>query len=135
VGTAALPVREIARLAQASIECASERLELGDVLLIFPEGTRSREQAMQPGLAAVARYFDPDAVLVPVALMGSQHVMTCADDRLRRATVSLQLGEPIEASALEGQYGRSPQRRVDAVCSAIARLLDPEYRGVYAAEG
>ena len=49
---AVMNAREVARAARLSIDIAHERLGLGDALLVFAEGTRSRSNGMQPLLPA-----------------------------------------------------------------------------------
>src|SRR3954469_1265992 len=51
-GEAVLDSRVVARAARQAIEVAHARIASGDVLLLFPEGTRSRTGAMQPMLTA-----------------------------------------------------------------------------------
>src|SRR6185503_7636379 len=45
---AVMNAREVARGARLAIQVAQERLGLGEALLVFAEGTRSRSGGMQP---------------------------------------------------------------------------------------
>ena len=56
--------RELVRAARQSIETAEARLRLGEALLVFPEGSRSRSGQMQPLLPGVARYLKGKAAWV-----------------------------------------------------------------------
>jgi acyltransferase-like protein len=59
--------RDVALAARRVIEIAHERLRLGEALLIFAEGTRSRSGEMQRLLPGVARYIDwPGTWILPV---------------------------------------------------------------------
>ena len=131
---AVLDARQVARAARQSIAVAQGRLAAGDALVLFGEGTRSRSGGMQRMLAAVARYLEvPGTWIVPTALTGSEALFP-VDGTLRSARVVLTLGRPIRAEALMAAAG---ERRVavDAIGLAIAQLLPPEYRGVYAEAG
>ena len=50
--------RDIARAARRAIQIAQERLSLGEALLIFAEGSRSRTAQMQQFLSGTARYLE-----------------------------------------------------------------------------
>jgi 1-acyl-sn-glycerol-3-phosphate acyltransferase len=131
---ARLTVREVARAARAAIDAARGRLTAGDVLLLFGEGTRSRTAALQPMLAGAARYLElPDTWVLPVSLTGSEAMYPIDGGRLRPATVTLRIGHPIAAHTVLTAADRDRQRAMDALGRAVAELLPPGYRGVYAA--
>jgi len=132
---AALNAREVAIAARRSIEVARSRLCAGDALLLFGEGTRSRTAAMQRMLAGVARYLDvPGTWVVPAGLVGPEALFSVADSTLRPARVVLQFGRPLRASALLAGARRDRRIIMDAIGLAIAEVLPPAYRGVYAAD-
>ena len=97
--------RELARRAIASLRAGQSALQDGWVLLIFPEGSRSRSTRLGSFLKGVHRYLVPDSLVVPAALSGTQHVMPIGDTRLHPGPVRLTLGAPLrvdaEANALE----------------------------------
>jgi len=131
-GEALINAREVARAARRAIEVAHVRLEAGDTLLLFPEGTRSRSAAMQPMLPAVARYLEfPGAVVVPAGLTGSESLFP-VDGALRAARVSVTFGAPVPAAQLFARAGRDRRGLMDGIGSAVAALLPESYRGVYA---
>ena len=75
--------REVARAARRSIQVAHERLALGEALLVFAEGARSRSGGLQPLLPGVARYLEPaDVWVVPMGLTGTER---CSHRRGRAA--------------------------------------------------
>jgi 1-acyl-sn-glycerol-3-phosphate acyltransferase len=130
---AVMPPREVARRARQAIAAAMERQQLGDAILIFVEGTRSRKGVMQRALLGVARYLEsPDTMLVPVAICGSERFVPIGVEQVNPTRVLIRVGRPALASDLAALSGNSRQLRMDAVGVAIARLLPPEYRGVYA---
>lgn len=129
---AVLNTREVARAARRSIEVARERLRVGDVLLLFGEGTRSRTGGMQPMLAAAARYLEvPGTWILPVGLTGSEALFPVGMTTIRPARVVLQLGPPIPAERLIGRADGDRRLVMDAIGLAVADLLPAEYRGVY----
>jgi 1-acyl-sn-glycerol-3-phosphate acyltransferase len=131
-----LRARDVARAARSAIDAARQRLTAGDVLVLFGEGTRSRTAALQPMLAGAARYLEfPDTWVVPVSLTASEAMFPIDGGRLRPATVTLRIGQPITASAVLAAADRDRQQAMDALGRAVAALLPPGYRGVYAAPG
>ena len=124
--------REVARAARRSIELAHERLRLGDALLVFAEGTRSRSKVMQRMLAGAARYLDgPDVPVLPVGIVGTEALFPVDAEALHRVTVTITTGAPLASSALREAAGRDRQLMMDAIGTAIAELLPAEYRGAY----
>lgn len=130
---AVMSARDVAKLARETIATAYDRQAKGDALVVFVEGTRSRSGAMQRALPAVARYLEhPGAVLVPVGICGSEEFVPVDDLRAHATSVSVALGRPAEAARLETETHGNRRHMMDAVGVAIARLLPPEYGGVYA---
>ena len=130
---AVMNAREVARAARRSIDIAHERLRLGDALLVFAEGTRSRSGGMQPLLAAAARYCEvPGAWLLPVGITGSDAMFPIGEDGLYPVRVNARVGPPIDAAALHERTGGDRRRMMDAAGFAIAELLPQSHRGAYA---
>ena len=132
-GEAVMSAREVAAIARQTIELAFERLGRGDALLIFAEGTRSREAKLQPLLAAVSRYLEREGtVLVPIGITGTERLIGVEDNQLHPTRVVVSIGEPIEATELKRRtHGKRPEMTA-MIGRAIAAALPPQYRGVYA---
>ncbi len=132
-GDARMSPREVARLAARSLAAAHERLDAGDALLIFVEGTRSRSGAMQRALAGVARYLNrPDLYVVPFGLAGSEQLTPIASsESLYRTRVRARVDDPIVARALLDACKRRPRLMMDVIGFRIAGCLPDGYRGVY----
>jgi 1-acyl-sn-glycerol-3-phosphate acyltransferase len=131
-GDAVMNARDVAKGARRSIEAARERLALGEALLIFPEGSRSRNAALQPLLAGVARYLDsPETWILPAGLTGTERLFPIGEGALNPVPLTLRFGPPIAADALRKEAGDDRQRMMDIVGRAIGNLLPREYRGVY----
>jgi 1-acyl-sn-glycerol-3-phosphate acyltransferase len=115
-----------------SIDAAHTRLAEGDVLLLFPEGTRSRTAAMQPFLAGAARYLElPETCVVPIGMTGPEELFPIDDTRLRPAMVTASIGRPMRADDIRADAHGDRQQMMDAIGRAIAALLPPTYRGFY----
>ena len=130
---ATLTQREVAKAARRSIEVAHDRLRAGDALLLFGEGTRSRTGAMQRMLPGVARYLEvPGTWVLPAGLSGSQELFPVGQTTIRPARVTLHLGCPLRADILVAHAGGDRRLIVDAIGLAVAELVSPACRGVYA---
>jgi 1-acyl-sn-glycerol-3-phosphate acyltransferase len=131
-GEAQLNVREVARAARQAIDVASARIEAGDALLLFAEGTRSRTAKMQPLLAGVARYLDvPGTLVVPVGLTGPESLFPVDAATVQPSRIGMAVGRPIAAETLTSRARGNRRVIMDAIGLAIAELLPESYRGVY----
>jgi 1-acyl-sn-glycerol-3-phosphate acyltransferase len=101
------------------------RLKRGEIVLLFPEGTRTPDgevQAMKPGFCAVARR---SAVpILPVALDGAWHAWPRQQKLPRRAVIHVQFGDPIGPEEInqltDEQLVNEVERRIRA-CHERAR--------------
>jgi 1-acyl-sn-glycerol-3-phosphate acyltransferase len=133
---AVMNAREMARAARRSIQVAKERLRLGEALLVFAEGTRSRSGGMQQLLPGVARYLDwPAASVLPVGIVGTERLFPIGQDSLSPVRIVIRIGRPIPASALVERARGNRRLIMDSVGAAIAALLPQAYRGAYADDG
>jgi 1-acyl-sn-glycerol-3-phosphate acyltransferase len=129
---AVMNAREIALAARRVIQIAHERVRLGEALLVFAEGTRSRSGDMQRLLPGVARYLDsPGTSILPVGIAGSEALFPIDEGSLNPVRLQVSIGAPIQADALRARCGGSRQRVMDAIGVAIAALLPSGYQGVY----
>ncbi len=132
-GEAVMSPREVARLARQTLERARERIEAGDHLVLFPEGSRSRSGALQSALPAAARYLEiPDLWIVPFAHTGCQKLVPLEEDHVYPNPVHIRIGAPIEAARLLERTPRNRSLAADVVGFWIAALLPEAYRGYYA---
>jgi 1-acyl-sn-glycerol-3-phosphate acyltransferase len=124
--------REVARGARRSIAIAHGRLRLGDALLVFAEGARSRTPEMQPLLAAASRYLDlPGTWVLPAGITGTEAMFPVGEDRLYPSNIIARLGPPLPADDLRARAAGNRRLTMDAIGLAIAALLPPAYQGVY----
>lgn len=94
-GAARLAPRELARLAQQAIQQAHDATAAGAIVLLYPEGSRTRTGRLRPFLPAVWRYLAIDGLrVVPAAILGTDDVLGVGADRLTPGRVSLTFGPP-----------------------------------------
>jgi len=125
--------REVARLARRVIDLSHERLRLGDALLVYAEGARSRTSGMQSLLTGTARYLDgPAATILPVGITGTEALFPIGGEELHPVRIVARVGRPIESAVLLDAAQGDRRLLMDAVGFMIAQLLPPEYRGEYA---
>ncbi len=107
-------------------------LHNGGILAIAPEGTRSRTGALQTAKAGIGYLAArSDAVIVPVAIWGVEHLRDWL--HLRKPTCYVSIGRPFRPELPAGKLsGQDLQQIADQVMVRIAELLPPDYRGVYA---
>jgi 1-acyl-sn-glycerol-3-phosphate acyltransferase len=129
---AVMSLREVARAARRSLQAAQERLRLGEALLVFAEGTRSRSGQMQQLLSGAARYLQsPNIWVLPIGITGTEKLFPIGEDSLNSVPVTLRIGRPIAASVLDECAQGDRRMLMDCVGFGIGELLPREYRGFY----
>lgn len=107
-------------------------LDRGWLLAISPEGRRSPTGALvrgKRGAAFLARRAD--VPIVPVAITGSERVAGSLR-RLRRARVTIRVGEPFRLVDSSGPDRRATLAQdTDRIMERLAALLPSTYRGAY----
>jgi 1-acyl-sn-glycerol-3-phosphate acyltransferase len=135
-GDAVMNPRDVARAARRAIEIAHERLSVGEALLIFAEGSRSRSGQMQPFLPGTARYLDlPGTWVLPIGISGTEKLFPIDGAALHPVPVEMNIGRPMLASDLQDRFRRDRRLTMDCIGHAVAGLLPAAYRGVYREEG
>jgi 1-acyl-sn-glycerol-3-phosphate acyltransferase len=107
--------------ARRSIDKAAERIRSGVSVVVFPEGTRSRDGrlgAFKKGGFHLA--LSSGADIVPVAIRGSREVMPRGSAMLRSGDVSVEIDEPIPTAGLSVE---DRDALVDRVRDRIAAML------------
>lgn len=116
----------------AAMDAVIDALKAGAVLLIFPEGTRSRSGVLQSGRGGAIRMAMQSGVpIVPVAIIGTEGGFRGA---LRRNPVELTIGKPYLIAPTPD--GKIPPALMDQLTAEmmlhIAALLPEDHRGAYA---
>ena len=135
-GAKQIPVHRGMSDAQASLRDAVVTVERGECVVIYPEGTVTRDPDWWPMLArtGVARLaLAADAPVVPVAQWGPQYAVDVYNKRFRpfpRKTVTVVAGPPIDLSAYRGRpLTADLLREVTDLIMGRIRDLQGEVRG------
>ena len=110
----------------ASMERSVAILRDGWTIVLFPEGTRSRDgQVARFKKGAVIMAINSQVPLLPVSISGSGRVMRKGDWRVRPGEVRIAVGEPIST---EGLTTASRNELAERCRSEVVRLLEDERR-------
>jgi 1-acyl-sn-glycerol-3-phosphate acyltransferase len=110
-------------------------MEQGNILVIAPEGTRSRVASMnegKPGVSYLAAKLDRP--IVPVGLAGTEDEGIIDNLRhLRRSHITVRAGKAFRLPPLpKNDRDAALKQDTDEIMCRIAVLIPPKYRGVYA---
>lgn len=132
-GLGTFPV-ERAKRDIGAIRTAVKILREGEVLGMFPEGTRSRTGELQEAKTGTARIaISANVPVVPAAVIGSPKLFKRFWVPVPRPEVLIRFGEPIRWDGPAKDETASIAFTEDLML-AIAALLPPEMRGKYAAK-
>jgi len=131
----AIPVRR-GQLDIQAFKDALRILKQGGLILLAPEGTRSRTHRLQPARdGAVMLALRSQATIVPIGVTGTHRIKEHWL-KFKRPPVRMRVGAPFRLQPPDSGAGRRPSRQeISAMTREImyrlAALLPPEYRGVY----
>jgi 1-acyl-sn-glycerol-3-phosphate acyltransferase len=127
--------RSSGRAGLAAIQTGVDVLAEGNLLGIYPEGTRSPDGRLYRGRVGVARlWLESKAPLLPCAMIGTDVVQPPGRRIPRLAPVAVRFGPPMD---LDRYCGRKRDARLfremtDDIMRAIQELSGQEYVDVYA---
>ena len=128
----AFPVQR-EQLDRGALRQAKRVLADGMALVMFPEGSRSKNARLQeafPGSALIA--LRNGAPVLPVGITGTEKFKGVAW-LLRRPRVIVNIGRPFSLSSAGGKLTKVELTGLtDSIMARVAELLPPEYRGHYA---
>ncbi|WP_194395662.1 lysophospholipid acyltransferase family protein [Microbacterium atlanticum] len=135
-GTGQLPIdRSGGKASEASLNTGLQVLGRGDLLGIYPEGTRSPDGKLYRGRTGIARMaLEAHVPVVPVVMVDTDTMMPIGTTVPRIVRVGIVIGEPLDFSRFEGMEGdRYILRSItDEIMVALQRLGEQEYEDVYA---
>jgi 1-acyl-sn-glycerol-3-phosphate acyltransferase len=122
------------RAALAAFDGAIPVLKAGDMVAVYPEGTRSPDGRLYRGRTGVARLAVGAGVpIIPVGMLGTEKVQPIGQrlPRMGKGKVTIRFGQPIDTA------GRSDDRTAlraltDEVMAEIQKLTGQEYVPRYA---
>ena len=108
-GTGMIPIdRSGGKASEASLNTGLQVLGRGDLLGIYPEGTRSPDGRLYRGRTGIARMaLEAHVPVVPVVMVDTDTMMPIGRRIPRIARVGVVIGEPLDFSRFEGMAGRS----------------------------
>jgi len=138
-GANVIPVRrESSSAAEAALRTGVQALREGNLVGIFPEGTRSPDGRLYRGKTGVARMsLEARAPVIPVAVIGTDRALPAGSVRPRLGTrIQVRFGKPLDFSRYEGMSGdRFVERSMtDEIMYELMLLGGQEYVDVYAAK-
>jgi 1-acyl-sn-glycerol-3-phosphate acyltransferase len=108
-------------------------LKAGELVLVFPEGTRSEDGNLQPPELGIALLVAQARVpVIPVALTGTNHVLPRGSSIPRPAHVQLRVGKPITFDDLSARPDREEMQQVaERIMREIKQLWNADKQDTY----
>lgn len=114
----ALSPRELAVVALETIADCERRMDEGWIILLYPEGTRSRTGELQPFLRAAGRYLQiPGLQVMPMAQTGTGALYAVDAEKMTPHPVQVAFGPSFATDDFSGKSGAldEAERRVRAL--------------------
>ena len=135
-GVGQLPVdRSGGRASEAALRSGLKVLRRGELLGLYPEGTRSPDGKLYRGRTGLARMaLEARVPVIPVVMVGTDDIMPIGRSIPRIGRVGMIIGEPLDFSRFQGmESDRYVLRSVtDEIMVALQRLGEQQYDDVYA---
>lgn len=126
---------------EALLEAATKVYERGDVLGIYPEGTRSPDGRIYKGKIGMARAaLETDQMVIPVAMIDSNKANPIGTVIPRPVKVRIKIGDPINAREFVANKGldyssyEAARALTDHVMHTLSDLTGQPYVDMYAAD-
>ena len=105
-----------------SISTAARRLKDGVSVMIFPEGTRSRDGSIQQfKKGGFVMAIESGVPIIPVILRGTLPIMVKSSLRINRGDVEMEIAEPIDTS---GYTMETKEKLMDRVRTVICQKFN-----------
>lgn len=134
--TGQIPIdRSGGKASEASLNTGLQVLGRGDLLGIYPEGTRSPDGKLYRGRTGIARMaLEAKVPVIPVVMVDTDTAMPIGQTVPHIVRVGIVIGEPLDFSRYAGmENDRYILRSVtDEIMVALQRLGEQEYDDVYA---
>lgn len=134
--TGQIPIdRSGGKASEASLNTGLRVLGRGDLLGIYPEGTRSPDGKLYRGRTGIARMaLEAHVPVVPVVMVDTDTMMPIGRRLPHIVRVGIVIGEPLDFSRFAGmETDRYILRSItDEIIVALQRLGEQEYEDVYA---
>jgi 1-acyl-sn-glycerol-3-phosphate acyltransferase len=135
-GVGQLPIdRSGGHASEAALRSGLKVLGRGEILGLYPEGTRSPDGRLYKGRTGVARMaLEAGVPVVPVAMIGTDKAQPTGRKIPKLVRIGIRIGTPLDFSRYEGMEGdRFVLRSVtDEIMYALMELSGQEYVDMYA---
>lgn len=112
---------------RSALKAAIRVVKAGGGILIFPEGSRTLDGALQPARPGVGMLVaKTGAPVVPMRVFGSFEALPPGGNRFRRVPVTVVVGAPLRFPPVEGADRDAYKKISDRIMDAIAGLKRPE---------
>lgn len=136
LSTGMLPIdRSGGKASEASLNTGLQVLDRGNVLAMYPEGTRSPDARLYRGRTGVARLvIESGAPVVPAVMVDTELAMPIGRKIPKVRRIGTVIGKPLDFSRFQGMSAdRFVLRSVtDEIMYEIQKLSGQEYVDVYA---
>lgn len=138
VGAGSIPVYRGSSSAGDSLRAAHQALRDGKVVVIYPEGTITKDPNGWPkrSFTGVARLaIEAEVPVIPIARWGTNEILDFYQKKIRlfpRKTITHSVGEPMDLSAYRGKDPSAPVLRevtellMDKVTELLAEIRDEQ---------
>lgn len=135
-GAGQVPIdRSGGRASEAAVNTAISILKSGELLGIYPEGTRSPDGKLYRGRTGMARIaIEAGVPVIPVAMIGTYDIQPTGQVLPKIKRVGVAFGEPIDMSRFAGKQKDPAALReaTNLVMESLKRLGGQEYVDIYA---
>lgn len=128
--------RSGAEAAAGALTAARRQLEKGELMGMYPEGTRSPDGRLYKGKTGLARIaLDAGVPVIPVAMINTHKLNPPGSILPRPAKIVVKVGKPLDFSRYDGLQGnRFIERAItDEIMYSLMELSGQQYVDVYAA--
>jgi len=136
-GAGQVPVdRSGGKASEAALNSGLKVLRRGELLGLYPEGTRSPDGRLYKGTTGVARMaLEADVPVIPVAMIDTDKAQPTGKIIPKVMRVGVRVGKPLDFSRYKGMEGdRFVLRSItDEIMYALMELSGQEYVDMYAA--
>lgn len=130
-GVGTIPVhRGGGRASEAALRTGLQVLQSGDLLGVYPEGTRSPDGRLYRGKTGIARLaIEAGVPIIPIAMIGTDVAQPIGQKVPSRTDIGVRIGAPLRLEAYAGrQDDREALRELtDSVMVAIQELSGQVY--------
>jgi 1-acyl-sn-glycerol-3-phosphate acyltransferase len=118
-----LSPRAVAEIAVCTVAEAHKQMRAGGLVVLYGEGSRSRDQRLGPFIKAIRKYAKlPGCRVVPLALSGTDTLMPIGQHQMHLGRAALQIGEPCVVDEI------GPMAAIAMAWQCIADMLPQRHR-------